>query len=67
MSICSEIEWYKVAQLTYPEATKIVDVGGNKGYLGSLFVALWGGGGYATAPAILFDISKKTEIWKGVK
>lgn len=31
MDICSEIEWYKVAQLAWPEASTIVDVGANKG------------------------------------
>eukprot|EP00596_Hydrurales_sp_CCMP1899_P004270 CAMPEP_0119046616 /NCGR_PEP_ID=MMETSP1177-20130426/47807_1 /TAXON_ID=2985 /ORGANISM="Ochromonas sp, Strain CCMP1899" /LENGTH=238 /DNA_ID=CAMNT_0007020017 /DNA_START=25 /DNA_END=737 /DNA_ORIENTATION=- len=44
MDICSEIEWYKVVQLAWPEAKTFIDVGANKGYLGSLFLSLWGGG-----------------------
>ena len=31
MDICSEIEWYKVAHLAWPEAKSIIDVGANKG------------------------------------
>lgn len=65
MDICSEIEWYKLAHLTFPEAKLIFDVGGNKGYLGSLFVGLWGGGGYKLNPAALFELSKSTGVWKG--
>ena len=63
MSICSEIEWYKTAQLTFPEAKTIIDVGGNKGYLGSLFVALWGGGGYRVTPHSLSSIFVADKVW----
>jgi hypothetical protein len=45
---------YKLAQLAYPSASTILDVGGNKGYLGSLFLSLWGGGGYGVSPAALY-------------
>ena len=31
-----------------PGLRTVVDVGGNKGYLASLFLSLWGGGGYLT-------------------
>lgn len=63
MSICSEVEWYKTAQLTFPEAKTIIDVGGNKGYLGSLFVSLWGGGGYGVAPTALSSIFIRDKVW----
>jgi len=63
MSICSEVEWYKTAQLTFPEAKTIIDVGGNKGYLGSLFVSLWGGGGYAVAPHTLSSVFIADKVW----
>jgi FkbM family methyltransferase len=63
MDICSEVEWYKVIQLAWPEATTFVDVGANKGYLGSLFVALWGGGGLGISPAILYDYASQLKLW----
>lgn len=63
MSICSEVEWYKTAQLTFPEAKTIIDVGGNKGYLGSLFVSLWGGGGYSVSPSTLSSIFIADKVW----
>jgi len=63
MSICSEVEWYKTAQLTFPEAKTIIDVGGNKGYLGSLFVSLWGGGGYGVSPTALSSVFIKDKVW----
>ena len=63
MSICSEIEWYKTAQLTFPEAKTIIDVGGNKGYLGSLFVSLWGGGGYGVTPTALSSVFIADKTW----
>lgn len=63
MSICSEVEWYKTAQLTFPEAKTIIDVGGNKGYLGSLFVSLWGGGGYGVTPTALSSIFITDKVW----
>lgn len=50
MDICSEVEWYKVVQLAWPGATSFLDVGANKGYLGSLFAGLWGGGGLGISP-----------------
>ena len=50
MDICSEVEWYKVIQLAFPEATTFVDIGANKGYLGSLFLGLWGGAGLGVSP-----------------
>jgi hypothetical protein len=65
MDICSEVEWYKLAQLTFPEANLIFDVGGNKGYLGSLFVALWGGRGLKFNPALLYEQATKSGVWKG--
>lgn len=33
MDICSEVEWYKVLQLAWPEANDFIDVGANKGEL----------------------------------
>lgn len=65
MDICSEIEWYKLAQLTYPRAKTIIDVGGNKGYLGSLFLSLWGGGGYGVSPAALLEKAEQEGTWRG--
>ena len=32
---------YKLVQLCWPGASTMFDVGGNKGYLGALFLALW--------------------------
>jgi len=64
MDICSEIEWYKVVQLTWPEARVFIDVGANKGYLGSLFVGLWGGGGLGLSPLKLFTYSTDKGTWK---
>ena len=63
--ICSEIEWYKLAQLAWPGATNIVDVGANKGYLGSLFLSLWGGGGLGISPSIMYETSERLKSWKG--
>jgi hypothetical protein len=64
MDICSEIEWYKLIHLCWPEASQFIDVGANKGYLGSLFVALWGLNGYGVTPAKVFDISTKLKAWE---
>lgn len=64
MDICSEVEWYKVVQLAWPEARSFIDVGANKGYLGSLFLTLWGGNGYGLSPKDVFDIATKKQAWK---
>jgi FkbM family methyltransferase len=64
MDICSEIEWYKLVQLTFPEAKTIFDVGGNKGYLGSLFLSLWGGNGLKTSPLELYQLAQSLNTWK---
>ena len=65
MDICSEVEWYKLVQLAMPEAQTFFDVGANKGYLGTLFLTLWGGGQLNASPAELFSITKKIGSWKG--
>ena len=41
ITLCSEIEWYKLVALTAPHVSTIVDVGSNKGLLSSLFLSLW--------------------------
>lgn len=64
MDICSEVEWYKVVQLAWPEARNFLDVGANKGYLGSLFVALWGGNGLELAPADVLSAATRLQSWK---
>lgn len=64
MDICSEIEWYKLVQLCWPTASIIFDVGANKGYLGSLFLALWGGNGLGISPAVVFETATKLNTWK---
>jgi hypothetical protein len=64
MDICSEIEWYKVVQIAWPEARQFLDVGANKGYLGSLFVALWGGNGLQLAPSDVLKAATRLESWK---
>lgn len=64
MDICSEVEWYKVVQLAWPEARHFLDVGANKGYLGSLFVALWGGNGLELAPADILNAATRLQSWK---
>lgn len=64
MDICSEIEWYKVIHLCWPEADSFLDVGANKGYLGSLFVALWGLNSFGITPAKIFEISTKLKTWE---
>ena len=58
---------YKVAQLGFPTARNIVDVGANKGYLGSLFLSLWGGGDYGVSPAKLFELTTADGTWAGSK
>jgi hypothetical protein len=65
MDICSEIEWYKVVQLAWPSARNFIDVGGNKGYLGSLFLSLWGGNGFQLAPVDVLNAATRLESWKG--
>ena len=65
MDICSEIEWYKLAQLTKPSARTVIDVGGNKGYLASLFLSLWGGGGYGVSPSYVYTTAQATSMWEG--
>lgn len=63
MDICSEIEWYKVLHLTHPEMKTFLDIGGNKGYLASLLLSLWGGSSMAISPAILLDRIKQLGGW----
>ena len=65
MDICSEIEWYKVAQLGLPSARTFIDIGANKGYLASLFISLWGGGGVDISPKKVFDYATELNLWKG--
>lgn len=65
MDICSEVEWYKLAHFTYPNAKTMFDVGGNKGYLGSLFLSLWGGGGHGVSPAALLQKTAREGTWEG--
>jgi FkbM family methyltransferase len=64
MDICSEVEWYKLLHLTWPDANTFLDVGANKGYLGSLFLTLWGGGNLHASPAELYNQAEKQEAWK---
>lgn len=64
MDICSEVEWYKFLHLAWPEASTFMDVGANKGYLGSLFLTLWGGSGLQASPAQLYEVATKMEAWK---
>ncbi len=59
-----QIEWYKVVHLAWPEVRSVMDIGANKGYLGSLFVALWGGNGLGVAPVTIFNLSNKLKSWK---
>lgn len=64
MDICSEVEWYKFLHFAWPEASTFMDVGANKGYLGSLFLTLWGGSGLQSSPAQLYEVATKMEAWK---
>lgn len=65
MDICSEIEWYKVAQLSHPHARTFIDVGANKGYLAALFISLWGGGKSGINPLSVYEHATATNIWEG--
>ena len=51
--------------MAWPDATKFIDIGANKGYLGSLFLSLWGGGGLGVNPAVLYDTTTKLKTWTG--
>lgn len=64
MDICSEVEWYKLAHAAWPTASRFLDVGANKGYLGSLFLTLWGGAGLGLQPSDLFSLATKLGTWK---
>lgn len=65
LDICSEIEWYKLAHLAWPQARTIMDVGANKGYLGALFLGLWGGGGLNVSPRVMYNIAMKDNLFAG--
>jgi FkbM family methyltransferase len=67
MDICSEIEWYKLVQLAWPQAKIFFDIGANKGYLGSLFIALWGGGKLQVSPADVYHLAMSMNAWKGAR
>ena len=54
-------------QLAWPEADTFVDIGANKGYLGSLFLSLWGGGGLGLNPARLYETTTQLKTWAGSK
>ena len=58
---------YKVVQLAWPNAKYFMDIGANKGYLGSLFISLWGGEGLGISPINIFNIANKLEVWKTSK
>ena len=63
-SICAETEPYKVAQLIWPEASVFVDIGVNRGFISTLILSLWGGGGYGVTPLNQFEIYKKHGYFK---
>ena len=65
LDICSEIEWYKLTHLAWPQASTIMDVGSNKGYLGALFLGLWGGGGLEVSPRAIYDVAVKDNLFEG--
>lgn len=65
LDICSEVEWYKLAHLAWPQATTIIDVGANRGYLGALFLGLWGGGGLKVAPRSIYDVALIDDLFTG--
>lgn len=44
----SYIYRYRLAQLTFPQAKRMIDVGGNRGFVGALMLSLWGGNAYVT-------------------
>jgi len=56
-----------VVQLAWPEADTFIDIGANKGYLGALFLSLWGGGGLGVTPARLYETTTKLKTWAGSK
>lgn len=64
MDICAEVEWYKLAHLAWPEAKTFLDIGANKGFLGSLFLSLWGGGKLRSAPQDVFNAATEMGAWK---
>ena len=52
-SICSELLYFKIIQLVWPEATNFIDIGSNKGFLSATFLSLWGGNGLGITPLAL--------------
>lgn len=48
--LCAEVQAYKLAQLAWPEAAVIVDIGSDKGFFSALLLSLWAGGGYSISP-----------------
>lgn len=61
--ICSEMEVYKIAHLVDPELTTFVDVGANRGFIGSTFVGLWGGNGHGVTPDSVYNISQAFDLY----
>ena len=49
-SICSELLYYKIIQLVWPQATNFIDVGCNRGFLSAAFLTLWGGNRLGLSP-----------------
>ncbi len=53
-TLCSEIEWFKLAAFAVPDIRSVLDVGSNKGLLSAAFLSLWGGGGYGVYPQAVY-------------
>jgi hypothetical protein len=63
-SICAETEPYKLAQMIWPEASVFVDIGVNRGFISTLILSLWGGGGHGVSPLHQFEVYKKHNYFR---
>jgi hypothetical protein len=61
--ICSEVEFYKIIHAVLPDIKTFVDVGANRGYIGSLMVSLWGGGGSGVSPKATYLQSMELDLY----
>jgi FkbM family methyltransferase len=65
--ICSELEYYKLAQIAWPDAKTFLDIGANRGYLAGIMFSIWGGNGHGLAPSQIYGVHEKKRLFTGNK
>jgi len=57
------LQVYKIAQLAMPELKTFVDVGANRGFIGSMLIGMWGGHEHRITPAVVSNHSLALDLY----